>query len=155
MGIQAISFDQNGYITPYEINQVDYSVFKDTFGWNSHRKDLLLQYEQFLNQLQMVLPIAHREWIDGSFVSRQAEPGDIDIVIFVPFSYFDNISNELRQLKKDVSTALDCYFVEQYPADHPKYLISRADELDWYYFLKTDRRKRPKGLIELSITYGN
>lgn len=119
------------------------------------RKEILIAYEDFLTTLSTLLPVNHRQWIDGSFISEQPEPGDIDVITFVPHTHFISIASELRQLKNDVAGLVDCYFVESFPSDHPKFEIGLSDELDWYHFLRTDRRKRPKGLLELWFDYGN
>ena len=61
MGNISISFDQNGYITPYDVTIANYEVFKETFAWNDYRKDLLVQYEHFIEQLQRLLPVEHKQ----------------------------------------------------------------------------------------------
>ncbi|GAB4028939.1 DUF6932 family protein [Spirosoma gilvum] len=152
---ESLKFDRNGYLQPYDIVSVSWSVFAQLFGKGDHREQLLVDYEHFLNALHSILHVSHRQWIDGSFISWQEKPGDIDVIVFVPNSEFNKIVDQLKQLKKEWIGRIDCYFVEVFPVNHPKFEISRADELDWYHFLRTDRRKRPKGIIELQFDYGN
>jgi hypothetical protein len=151
----ALTFDRNGYLIPYDILEVKWNVVVQTFGYNARRKEIISAYEDFLASLFKLMPVNHRQWIDGSFVSQQAEPGDIDVIIFVPYTHFASITAELKQLKNDVAGLVDCYFVETFPSNHFKFDIGRADQLDWYHFLHTDRRKRPKGILELWFDYGN
>ena len=155
MAIKNLFFDQNGYLIPYDLLSVDWEVFYQTFGYNEHRRELLNNYERFLEALRVLLPVRHKQWIDGSFVSQKPKPGDIDVIIFVPHTHFAAIANALKNLKKVEAGSIDCYFVESFPPNHPSYQIGRADELTWYHFLRTDRRKRLKGSLELWFDYGN
>lgn len=150
-----LTFDRNGYLMPYDTIEVTWEVMVQTFGHTARRKEILSAYEDFLTILSKLLPMSHRHWIDGSFISQQPEPGDIDVIIFVPHIHFSGVASELKQLKSNVTGLVDCYFVETFPPDHPKFEIGRSDELDWYHFLRTDRRKRPKGTLELWFDYGN
>lgn len=150
-----LTFDRNGYFIPYDTIEVNWEMLVHTFSHSDRRRQILTTYEDFLAILSNLMPINHRQWIDGSFVSQQSEPGDIDVIIFVTHIYFNKIASNLKQLKYDFAGLVDCYFVETFPTDHPKFDIGRADELDWYHFLHTDRRKRPKGILELWFDYGN
>ena len=150
-----LTFDRNGYVVPYTLVDVDWNTFVQTFGFASHRQTLLTAYKDFLAALAELLPVKHRHWVDGSFGSDKMEPGDIDVIVFVPHTHFTNTLSQLKQLKKDSAELIDCYFVETFPPDHAKFEISRADELDWFHFLRTDRRKRPKGILELWYNYGD
>ncbi|MBN8822119.1 MULTISPECIES: hypothetical protein [Spirosoma] len=152
---ELLKFDRNGYLQPYDVVSVSWLMFAQTFGQGVHRGQLLTDYELFLSTLRNVLQVNHRQWVDGSFISEQEQPGDIDVIIFVPYTEFGGVLDRLKRLKEEWIGRIDCYFVEAFPADHKKYEISRADELDWYHFLRTDRKKRPKGIIELQFDYGD
>ncbi len=155
MGDAALTFDENGYLYPYDLVPIDRTTLIQQFGVNEYRRTLLTDYENFLAGLRNSLPINHRQWIDGSFASRHEKPGDIDVVVLVPHEQFIQFADELKKLKKEWKGSIDCYFVETFPPDHQKYEMGRADELDWYHFLRTDRRKRLKGILDLYVTYGN
>ncbi len=155
METETLIFDNNGYLFPYDILPTDWEVFVNTFGYNACRAELLADYQDFISTLCGILRIDHRQWVDGSFVSQREKPGDIDVVVFVPHTHFGNATDQLKQLKKEWEGRIDCYFVETFPIGHQRYEIGRADELDWYHFLHTDRRKRPKGILELHVDYGN
>lgn len=155
MDDKTLVFDQNGYLTPYGTVKVEWGLFVRTFTHNDHRQNLLGAYEDFLISLSDILPVSHRQWIDGSFISQKSEPGDIDIIVFVPNSHFADVTDNLKQLKSRFKGLIDCYFVEIFPPDHSKFEIGLSDELDWYHFLRTDRRKRLKGTLELWYDYGN
>ena len=73
----AFTFDENGYLFPYDLVQIDWTMLIQLFGVNEYRKRLLRDYENFLADLRNSLPINHRQWIDGSFVSRNENPGDM------------------------------------------------------------------------------
>lgn len=152
---KSLSFDHNGYLIPYDLLPVEWDVFYQTFGYNGHRRELLSAYERFLHSLRSLLPVNHKQWIDGSFVTKKSKPGDIDVIIFVPNTHFASIADGLKAIKKVDDKSIDCYFVETFPPNHPNYEIGRADELTWYHFLRTDRRKRLKGSLELWFYYGN
>ncbi|GAB3997204.1 hypothetical protein GCM10028807_41790 [Spirosoma daeguense] len=150
-----LTFDSNGYLFPYDVIVIDWEAIINTFGVTLVRQSLLADYERFLDALRTFFPIPHKQWIDGSFISKQENPRDIDVVLFIPYTHFSTIADKLKQLKAEWVGRIDCYFVEIFPPDHIKSDIGRADELTWYYFLRTDRRKRQKGLLELHIGYGN
>lgn len=46
--------------------------------------------------------------------------------------------------------AVEEYFMQMYPAAHPKHLFSKFDELDWLHFLTKDHKRSPKGILKLS-----
>ncbi|QKZ13025.1 DUF6932 family protein [Spirosoma sp. KUDC1026] len=152
---EKLSFDQLGYLQPYDIVSADWNTFVEQFGESFQRQEILTRYKSFLDRLRDIVPFRHRHWIDGSFVSKKMQPNDIDVIIFVPHVCFATASGKLKELKEQFRECIDCYFVEVFPPDHNRYEIGRADELDWYHFLHTDRLKRPKGILELWFDYGN
>ncbi|TAE29803.1 MAG: hypothetical protein EAZ91_11835 [Cytophagales bacterium] len=133
-----IQFDVKGHLFPPVPIQLSHEEIRTHFVWGEERQNLWSVYEKFNEDLSRLLPIMHRQWIDGSFATQKGAPNDIDLVIFVPTHYFASVITELRRLKQQYSPQIDCYFVEEFPKGHPKVMIGQSDELTWYYFFRSD-----------------
>jgi hypothetical protein len=90
------------------------------------------------------------QWIDGSFVTKQNHPKDIDIVTFIDAKDYILHIKECMALKK-MHPNLDCYYVQQYPKNHKKWNISVFDRTEWLFLFGTNRKKQAKGFIELNF----
>lgn len=66
-------------VTPYDVTLDE---FCRRFGWNAHRQKLLTGYCRFRLEL-LERGIHGFQWVDGGFVEKRDEPGDIDVVTFV------------------------------------------------------------------------
>lgn len=97
-------------------------------------------------------------WIDGSFVTKKVNPNDIDLVIFLEASVFQEKEVELKSLElKYKAEDMDLYFVKIYPENHKKYTLYKLDKADWnFLFTKTKRHARTRKSFSkgfLSIKY--
>ena len=104
----------------------------------------------YLIDLQMIGIKDFTQWIDGSFVTQKTTPNDIDIVTFVPDNFYNLYQEKLIALKETYQ-GLDCYYVKNYPENHPNRVISDFDRIQWLFFFRTDRKKQNKGFIELNF----
>ncbi|OIN60887.1 hypothetical protein BLX24_01985 [Arsenicibacter rosenii] len=134
---------------PYGAVVLPPETVSEVFVWNEQRQRLWDSYLCFKRKLRDLLLVDCRYWIDGSFSTKKDNPGDIDIVVLIPYEEFTKNIDQLKLLRRSVAD-VDCYFVETFPPEHPRYNIAKADELTWYYFFRTDRRKRLKGFIEIN-----
>ena len=62
----------------------------------SHRKNLLIDFERFLNEFKTV-EISAEVWIDGSFATYAPDPADIDVVFFLDFNEVNLLNIEKKQ----------------------------------------------------------
>jgi hypothetical protein len=102
----------------------------------------------------------HGHWVDGSFVTKKADPGDVDVVtIFESSAYdaLDAIDHTLLRglLSHKLSRELhgcDSYAMVFYPPDHPARPTYEAACAYWDGLFGHDRGGNPKGYVELVTT---
>ena len=66
------------------------------------------------------------QWVDGSFVSKKTEPGDIDVVSFVSYKELAYDVHKLDNFKYPFSInnfGVGAYIVLVYPEDHKNYTL--------------------------------
>ncbi|RYD83002.1 MAG: hypothetical protein EOP53_02100 [Sphingobacteriales bacterium] len=131
--------------------------FVDTFA-TGKRQELFEKYKEYSEELKKV--VAQDEllqWIDGSFVTKDNSPGDIDMVTFLPFEVVEKQEKALENFKYPLSLnnfGVDAYIVKTYPNNHPKYALYISDRAYWMeQFDKTKRNRAgnryPKGFLEV------
>jgi hypothetical protein len=107
-----------------------------------------------MEKLTLIIGMGFHQWIDGSFVSRKLNPGDIDFVTFInanTFSKNEYLLSRLREDSREKSLRLDGYFVKDYEADHKGFVHSHLDTIQWMnVFTKDSRKGQPKGFIQLN-----
>lgn len=124
-----LSFDEHGYLTPEEPIEVDYETFVKTFVVNEHRSGIFEEYQSLMEALSDLSLGAFYQWINGSFITRQARPKDIDVVTFVDFQAYETFDQFFREIRKKYSK-VDIYFVKEYPKDHPKRFVTDFDKIE-------------------------
>lgn len=105
-------------------------------------------------------------WVDGSYLSRKIEPGDVDIVLNVDLGFlagasvaqqamisgFNSSDRTLRaEIKRDYSC--DSYFFCDVPIGHPLYPGIDMRQY-WLSQFGSDRSGNAKGIAVLSIPGG-
>ena len=96
------SFDIRGYLKPYgknEIKKEDLKTgFVDPFDEASSRKRLYQGYLKYNEDLQSLLNgQKYIQWIDGSFISTQINPRDIDLVSLIDYRFIEKYELELKR----------------------------------------------------------
>jgi hypothetical protein len=156
-------FDEKGNLKPHKAIEIDIQTFESVFATNPLRKDLYDKYLNYLLDLKKVIgQDAHfYQWLNGSYVTKNERPKDIDLVTFVGFPIYESLITKNDSLKSPYSESiygLDCYFVKIYPENHKQhfeYLADRAYWADW--FSKTNPKHHrnkltfPKGYIEIKF----
>lgn len=145
-----ITFDERGYLKPYEVVLLDWDTFVECFIFNDNRAKLFDAFLLFIKQLEGLEPDSFFLWINGSFISKKEKPEDLDIVVFLKYQFYEALEKDLRALKH-ISTHLDCYFVKVYPQDHPSRFLTEFDQIEWLHLFSTDRKKNPKGFVQLNF----
>ena len=95
------------------------------------------------------------QWIDGSYITRKADPKDIDRVSFVDFEVYEKVVTS-DKLKNEIIRAkfnLDTYFVAIYPKNHPKYFSFEADSAHWYNWFNKTNPKHDRRRIKYSRSF--
>lgn len=144
-------FNQFGNLTPSNIPI--FCTFDNLFeslAWNEYRRLLLVELQSFISDVKDLLSADTKIWVDGSFVTNKIFPNDIDLVLFVNTSVYQENYNIFKQIRSKYSN-IDAYFVEVFPEDHKKYQHGELDKLEFLHLFSKDRKRRNKGFIELKI----
>ena len=122
----------------------------ESFAWNEYRRLLLVELHSFISDVKILLPDDTKIWVDGSFITNKILPNDIDLVIFVNTSVYQENYYLLKKIRIKYSN-IDAYFVEVFPKDHKKYQYGELDKIEFLHLFSKDRKRRNKGFIELKI----
>lgn len=91
-------------------------------------------------------------WLNGSFISLNPNPKDIDIVVFIDFVEKEKKDKALSKLKNTLG--IDLYFVKTYPENHKQNTFMEMDKLEWTFLFVTDRQRNDKGFIQINYENG-
>ena len=136
-------FDDRGYLPPMQ-SCTEPEVGR-WFGGNDHRQRLLDRVRNWISLARAVK--ARRLLLDGSFVTKKQEPGDVDAVVLLPEDFRD-------QLRAGTPEAVELAGI--FVTREPKELFAAEDEEDWWgwfeFFSRTrESTGRRKGLIEVTL----
>lgn len=147
---QSLVFDEYGYLTPYEVQQVTRETIIHTFLTNSHRQTIWSQYIEFERlMIARQIPVL-TVWMDGSFVSQKELPNDLDVVWFVDASYLSRNYRALDQVRNQFPL-LHILFAEYHVADtSTAQAINRIEKFKWFS-LFSSKNRQSKGFLELRI----
>lgn len=159
-----MEFDIHGNLKPYgsiEANLQEFEeVFVTGFPASSGRQDIWLHFNVFLEEFKNdIMQEGFYMWLNGSFVTRKANPRDLDLVIFLDFGVMERAENKLSRFKSlayQKEKSLDIYFSSVYPTGHRYNIRSVLDAMEWLDLFSHSRpqkhtRKRPKGFIKIAF----
>jgi hypothetical protein len=136
-------FDDAGFIPPIQVC-TEAEVVR-WFGVNDHRDRLIERIRDWISLARAVH--ARRFLLDGSFVTKKDEPGDVDAVMLLP----DDFREQVRSGKTEAVALYNMFRTRE-----PKELFAAEDEEDWWrwfgFFSRTrEANGRCKGLIEVML----
>lgn len=153
-----MTFDQFGYLTPYELIETDLEtfeqVFVNAFNGSDTRKIIFKAYLDYLDQLQQIIGKGFYQWIDGSFITKKQNPNDIDFLTWVNCHLYDSKIKELSELRQQRFTKnnlTDGYIIPLYPQQNRKVYLNEINEKQWLFDWAEDDNKHPKGLIKIQF----
>jgi hypothetical protein len=128
-----LNFDNNGYLLPYQVIEVDLSTLENIFVFNKKRERLFINYLRWLGSFKNRVTPNFTQFINGSFISQKEFPKDIDFVTFFDYRIYEQ---EERFLDKYLTFSLeneglDSYLVKTYPKEHERYSIYVNDVNIW------------------------
>jgi hypothetical protein len=155
-----LKFDNQGYIIPPDVVEIDLLTFQEHFVFNDTRKELFESYLIFNEQLQNLFTADYFQWVNGSFTTQKMKPNDIDVVSFIPHTVFEKSAKAFEEIYRNKHQGkIDCFFVPSYPENHALFNHYRADKLDfWHKFVRDFKRERitkkkqSKGFIQFNFT---
>ena len=126
-----------------------------------YRNQLFDYYKKYVRELSNLLKISFVQWINGSFVTKELKPKDIDLVSFIDYRAIEKVGHDIKSLIYPNSKSnfnVDAYIVKVYPSDHKYNFAYETDRLYWLHqFLKTRPNKQGKqynkGFIKLECNY--
>ena len=122
----SLKFNSRGYLA--KTDKISFVEFKNVFVKNMpfyKRPLIFIEFNDFLIEISKILEQESFEiWIDGSFVTDEIEPKDIDFVIFL-----ENISNNL--IDKIYNLMKGFYYLDVY------FVFGKANILLFLYLLSS------------------
>ena len=155
------NFDIRGNLKPYE--RIDYSqeeVFVNRFDSDSKRHEIYANYKVYISDFRKLVSNKFTHWINGSFVTKNEHPRDIDFVTILDYEIAE-VHNQLIKnqfLNRNVLEKynLDAYLVIDYPENHKYHIRTKSDLLywdNWFTKSRMDKRKKrfPKGYVVINF----
>ncbi len=172
-------FESNGVASPYNAQAVSIQLpegqdtlppgrhkatadeiraaFVEAFPSSARRGPLFDQWMIMCEAIERIVAI-EAQWINGSYVTRKEEPGDIDFVSHVDgeaVEQLDPVDDALLKglVAGEISKALhacDSFVIFIYPAGHPARGAYEGARKYWDTWFGRDRAGNPKGYVELS-----
>ncbi len=156
-----LTFNNSGLLVPDDKIKSTISEFQFQFvdgiqsQTRSHIFDRYLAYNIALKTITGLEIV--RQWVDGSFVTRDTNPGDIDLVTFIDFQVLESVGQAIKPFlypASEINYGIDGYVVEVFPEGHPRAFLTLSDNAYWLdRFTKTRRNragnKFAKGFLEI------
>jgi len=154
-------FDEHGNL-PFGIYEVDFDEFKIKFseGLSQRRAIIMEYYEQHLKEI-LDCGYVLNHWIDGSFITIDENPGDIDTLTELDgiLCDSDNSKNEIQLMFDNAplytKNCCHSFCIFQYPEEneieYDLYLTAKTTYLTLRF--AKDRLGNPKGILQLNL-YG-
>ena len=96
-------------------------------------------------------------WVDGSFLTEKINPGDVDVVLRIQSSVYDDGTSEQRMMVDWIRGNLkeynlcDSYVFHEFPKDDPDYSLGKRDRDYWSKWFGHSRSQVPKGIAVIEL----
>jgi hypothetical protein len=157
------NFNQRGLLIPEAVIHCTIEEFENEFVTKfsiGKRRDLFERFKLYNEDLKIACNNAElTQWIDGSYVTKNKNPLDIDIVSFIDYEIVKLNEKALKQFIYPNSMdkyGIDGYVIIVYPSESKLFYITEADKAYWLdHFGKTkptgQRKRAPKGFLEINV----
>ena len=118
-----LQFNNKGYLIPDKNISSTLAELEQTFKINNIRVDINNLYLKYSDELKKIIGKEIKQWIDGSYVTMNNAPNDIDILTFINYDDYEKHENELSNFFYPNSKAeynIDAYLIIVYPKNHKK-----------------------------------
>ena len=156
-------FNARGLLVPDSNIVCTFNDFKSTFVDNvvsKTRKQIFENYIEYSTELKQLLNVDQlTQWVNGSFVSKTANPKDIDLLTFIEATiYLENFEKIEKFLSKTNwnSLGVDAYLIPIRNEKDALYYRYESDRLHWmHHFSRTRKDIRSgknlrKGFLEIN-----
>lgn len=127
-------FDEHGHLYPYIVSEINLAEFEQIFVEGlpdvSHRRHLFDNYLRYVNDLKRAFDCQFHQLLNGSFITTKEQPGDIDLVTFLPFEVLGS-KNHFARTFLDTGKRhykVDGYFAPICKKNHYYLETSKTDE---------------------------
>jgi hypothetical protein len=156
-------FDSNGNLPPglipTSIKELKKHCVLD-FGESSTRNEIFNGYTKYCREM-IVLEVAIKQWLGGSFITNKINPNDIDFVTHIDGNKADELDEMGQQIfinlhdrKKTKSEYLCDVFdpILVYPEEQSDLFEFAVNQMKfWLKYLGRDRNKNLKGIIDVDL----
>lgn len=158
-----LHFNELGLIVPQDKILIGFKDFEElfvhSFPESQTRRRLFQNYQKYLYDFSRDITPKFTQWVNGSFVTKEVNPNDIDFVVFIDFEIFDNKEKELENFWSFSleNEGLDAYIVKVFPTtNHLFNSITELFKAEWskrYTHTKVDKQGQiyPKGFVEIKF----
>lgn len=158
-----LQFNELGLIVPSDKILIDFKdfeeLFVDSFPDSQTRRRLFQNYQKYLYDFSRDITPKFTQWVNGSFVTKEVNPNDIDFVVFIDFEIFNSKEKELENFWSFSleNEGLDAYIVKVFPPNNDLFnSITELFKEEWskrYTHTKVDRQGQiyPKGFVEIKF----
>ncbi|WP_166921168.1 DUF6932 family protein [Flavobacterium poyangense] len=123
------------------------------------RKEIFEAYVKYNEDFKKVCNLDElHQWINGSYVTKKYNPGDIDLITFLHHNIVSQLGSKLDNFtypNSEIIYGVDAYIVETYPENHVNNFRCISDKAYWMdRFTKTRRirgNKLSKGFLEIKF----
>lgn len=157
-----LHFDYRGYLKPNTNIISNISEIREVFVQNIKSEKRAAIFERYLaysNALKNTCNHQFIQWINGSFCTQKGEPGDIDIVSFIPHTTIEASEMLFARFTYPASESefgVDAYVVKVYPEKNRYYRRYNGDKLYWldkFSKTKVSRIGKQYAKVFLEINY--
>ena len=139
------SFEVGTGLLPAGIHEATWEELVARFGWTPRRLALLAGLKAALDALRTAG--CRRAYINGSFVTAKAEPGDFDACWETEGVDPERLDPVLLMFEDGRRAQKARFGGEMFPADWP----ADAAGASFLRFFQRDRTDRPKGIVALTL----
>lgn len=150
--MKSLHFNIDGYLSPDRGHEISVAELEPLLVLGlpgaPKRARLLQTYFQWAEEVSTQITPTFEVWMDGSFVTRVSEPHDIDLLLLLPHTIWDEKEEAIERLiehYRKLPDPLDIYKLIRYPPDHPYYFTTISDQAEWiHWFTRTRPNRRRK-----------
>lgn len=140
-------FDDDGYL-PEGVFEADWEALSEALGFNAWRERLLAGLQEGLVSLKAAG--CERAYVDGSFVTSKAIPGDYDVCYETKNMVASRLDPALLSFANGRAEQKAKFLGEYFPAHLPATLAPTPIFLEFFQQVKYSNSK--KGIIALDLT---
>ena len=128
----------------------------DRFPLSTTRTEIMAGLAEVIGRL-IQYQVAGELWVDGSFLTEKINPGDVDIVLRVQSSVYDDGTTEQRETIDWIGENLreynlcDSYVFPEFPENDPNYILGKQRRDYWSNLFGYSRSRTPKGIAVIEL----